>query len=281
MLFVSQLFIYPIKSLGGIPLQHASVTDRGFQHDRRWMLVNMNNYFLSQRDLPQMALLQVELKSDGLKVYHKEKTHLQITIPFDFEIGEVAEVGIWEEKCPVQFVSKEADEWFTKMLDFKCRLVYMPDSTNLLVDEGYATNQEINSLSDGYPFLIIGQSSLDELNAKLSQHLPINRFRPNIVISGGAAHEEDCLEYFMINKIDFYGVKLCGRCMITTINQENNQRSKEPLKTLATYRTKDNQIYFGQNLLHHGTGTISIGDALEVIKFNPMNALYFAAANSI
>ncbi|MDQ6902312.1 MAG: MOSC domain-containing protein, partial [Bacteroidota bacterium] len=139
MLHVSQLFIYPIKSLGGISVQHATVTDRGFQYDRRWMLVNENNYFLSQRDLPQMGLLQVELRSDGLKVYHKEKTHLQITIPFYPLLSETVEVGIWEEHCQAQFVSKEADEWFTKMLSFNCRLVYMPDSTNLLVDEDYAS----------------------------------------------------------------------------------------------------------------------------------------------
>ncbi len=281
MLSVSQLFIYPIKSLGGIPLQHAMVTDRGFQYDRRWMLVNQNNYFLSQRDLPQMALLQVEVRSDGLKVYHKEKTHLQINIPFYPELSETAEVGIWEEKCQAQFVSKEADEWFTKMLSFNCRLVYMPETTILPVDKKYATRSEITSLSDGYPFLLIGQSSLDELNAKLSDALPMNRFRPNIVFSGGEPHEEDCLEHFTINNIDFYGVKLCARCMIPTINQDNIQRSKEPLKTLANYRARNNKIYFGQNLLHYGTGSISIGDALEVVKFNAMNALPFAEPKSI
>ena len=281
MLSVSQLFFYPIKSLGGIPVQHAMITDRGFQYDRRWMLVDRNNCFLTQRDLPEMALLQVELISDGLKIYHKEKTHLQITIPSYPKLFETAEVEIWEEKCQVQFVSKEADEWFTKMLSFNCRLVYMPDTTILPVDKRYATHNEITSLSDGYPFLLIGQSSLDELNARLSDSLSINRFRPNIIFSGGAPYEEDCLEYFTINNIDFYGVKLCARCMITTINQENIQRSKEPLKTLATYRTRNNKIYFGQNLLHHGTGKISIGDALEVVKFNAINALYFAEPKSI
>ncbi|MEO8862165.1 MAG: MOSC N-terminal beta barrel domain-containing protein [Ginsengibacter sp.] len=281
MLSVSQLFIYPIKSLGGIPLQHAMVTDRGFQHDRRWMLVDRNNCFFTQRDLPQMALLQVEVRSDGLKVYHKEKTHLQITIPFYPKLFEVAEVEIWEEKCQAQFVSKEADEWFTKMLSFNCRLIYMPDTTILPVDKKYASHNEITSLSDGYPFLLIGQSSLDELNAKLTDALPMNRFRPNIVFSGGEPYEEDCLEHFKINNIDFYGVKLCARCMIPTINQDNIQRSKEPLKTLANYRTRNNKIYFGQNLLHHGTGNISIGDALEVVKFNAMNALYFAEPKSI
>ena len=97
-------------------------------------------------------------------------------------------------------MSKEADEWFTTMLAFKCRLVYMPESTNLLVDTDYANHQEINSLSDGYPFLVIGQSSLDYLNAKLSDPLPINRFRPNMVICGGDAHDEDLLEHLPLTK---------------------------------------------------------------------------------
>jgi uncharacterized protein YcbX len=268
MLQVSQLFIYPIKSLGGISVANALITDRGFQYDRRWMLVDENNQFLTQRELADMALLQVELTEEGLKVYHKKNINYQITIPFIPETDETANVEIWGEICETQFVNKTVDEWFSQMLSTKCRLVFMPNWTKRNIDNKYAFNKEITSLSDGFPFLIIGQSSLNELNTKLSEPLPINRFRPNIVFTGGEPFEEDIMEHFIINHINFYGVKLCARCVITTINQDNAAKAKEPLKTLASFRMKNNKIYFGQNLLHNGEGRISLGDTIEVKKIN-------------
>jgi len=268
MLKVSELFIYPIKSLGGISVATAMVTDRGFEYDRRWMLVDENNQFLTQREFAAMALLQVELTPEGLKVYHKKNIHSQIIIPAFSESNEKANVEIWGESCEVQFLSKITDEWFSEMLSVKCRLVYMPDSTNRSIDDRYAFNKEITSLSDAFPFLIIGQSSLNDLNSRLAEPLPINRFRPNIVFTGGDPFEEDVIEHFTINNINFYGVKLCARCVITTINQDNADKAKEPLTTLATYRMKNNKIYFGQNLLHNGKGTICVGDAIEIMKVN-------------
>jgi len=268
MLQVSQLFIYPIKSLGGISVANALITDRGFQYDRRWMLVDENNQFLTQRELADMALLQVEITAAGLKVYHKKNIHYQIIIPFFSETNETANVEIWSESCEAQFVNKIADDWFSEMLLKKCRLVYMPDCTKRSIDNMYAFNKEITSLSDGFPFLIIGQSSINELNSRLAEPLPINRFRPNIVFTGGEPFEEDTMEHFTINHINFYGVKLCARCVITTINQDNAAKAKEPLKTLASYRMKNNKIYFGQNLLHNGEGRISLGDTIEIKKVN-------------
>lgn len=266
MLTVSELFIYPIKSLGGIFLASAMVTDRGFQYDRRWMLVDEDNHFLTQREFPAMALLQVELTDGGLKVYHKKNIHSSIIIPFSPETNEKANVEIWDDSCEAQFVSKVADEWFSDMLLLKCRLVFMPGSTKRLVDNNYAFNKEITGFSDAFPFLIIGQSSLNDLNSRLTEPLPINRFRPNIVFTGGEPFEEDGMEHFIINHINFYGVKPCARCVIPTINQDNIDKTKEPLRTLATYRMKNNKIYFGQNVLHNGEGTISVGDTIKIIK---------------
>lgn len=271
MLTVSELFIYPIKSLGGISISSAKVTDRGFEYDRRWMLVDANNRFITQRELPTMALLQVELNPDGLKVYHKKNTNSPITIPFLPETKEEAIVEIFEDRCKATFVSNIIDEWFSKMLSVDCRLVYMPDSSSRLVDEKYATNNEINSFSDGYPFLILGQSSLDDLNKRLTHPLPVNRFRPNIVFTGAAPFEEDTMEEFAINNIIFHGVKLCARCTIPTVNQDTALKSKEPLNTLATFRQKNNKIYFGQNLLAKGFGSIKVGDCIEIIKINNDN----------
>jgi MOSC domain-containing protein len=268
MLTISQLFVYPIKSLGGISVPSATITARGFEYDRRWMLVDANNRFITQRELPEMAMLQVEIKGDGLKVYHKKNVGSPITLPFLVETTEAVMVEIFEERCEAIFVSKIADEWFSSMLSAECRLVYMPDSTNRLVDNKYAGNNEITTFTDGFPFLLIGQSSLDDLNARLSEPLPINRFRPNIVFKGGSPFEEDTIEHFTVNAINFYCVKPCARCAITTVNQDNANRSKEPLSTLATYRQKNNNVYFGQNLLAKGVGTLNIGDQMQVKKVN-------------
>ena len=262
MLRISELFIYPIKSLGGIALTSAQVTDRGFKHDRRWMLVDAEGNFMTQRAIPGMALFQAEIKEDQLAVYHK-KTNAVIHIPFEASEEEMM-VNVWSDRCRARLVSKEISEWFSDMLSRNCSLVNMPDSTTRRVDGRYAHNKEITSFSDAYPFLIIGQSSLDDLNSKLEVELPINRFRPNFVFTGGQPFEEDTLGHFAINDIEFYGVKLCARCVITTIDQESGTKAKEPLKTLSSYRMINQKVYFGQNLLHHGEGYLRVGDAIEI-----------------
>ncbi|HKB45005.1 MAG TPA: MOSC N-terminal beta barrel domain-containing protein [Chitinophagaceae bacterium] len=264
MFTISQLNIYPIKSLGGISLNVARLTDRGLQYDRRWMLVDINNRFITQREFPVMSLLQVGLTQEGLKIYHKKISGETLFIPFQPQSSEMLMVEVWEDKCEAQLVSHEADEWFSDMLVMQCRLVYMPDTTNRNVDSSYAMNKEITSFSDGYPMLMIGQSSLDDLNNRLSEPLPMNRFRPNIVFTGGKPFEEDAMEHFVINKIDFFGVKLCSRCVVTTIDQDEATKAKEPLKTLATYRMQDNNVYFGQNLSSEGEGEIHTGDIIEI-----------------
>ncbi|MBS1522987.1 MAG: MOSC domain-containing protein [Bacteroidetes bacterium] len=267
MLRVSQLYIYPIKSLGGIALDKATVTDRGFQYDRRWMLVDYNNQFISQREVHQMALLKPSLTAEGVKVTHSVKQS-SYTIPFDTVKNEFAEVTIWDDTCTGQFISDEADEWFSSILEIQCRLVYMPDQSHRITDQRYTSEDSITSFSDAYPFLLIGQSSLDDLNSKLAERLPMNRFRPNIVFTGGEPYEEDLIHTFTIGDITFHGVKLCARCVMTTINQENGVSGKEPLKTLARYRLKNKKIMFGQNLSHEGFGEIKIGDQLKVLKRN-------------
>jgi uncharacterized protein YcbX len=267
MLKISQLYIYPVKSLGGIAVDKARVTDRGFEYDRRWMLVDHNNRFISQREAQQMALISVEIHEQGLKVTYSPKNSSFI-IPFVSQMNEFADVTIWDDTCVGQFVSDEVDKWFTDMLGIKCRLVYMPDETQRITDQLYAPGNNITSFSDAYPFLIIGEASLDDLNSRLEQPLPMNRFRPNIVFTGGEPFAEDLMHTILIGNIKFYGVKLCARCPIVTINQETASQGKEPLKTLARYRFKNNKVLFGQNLVHDGLGEISIGDKLELLKLN-------------
>jgi uncharacterized protein len=266
MLQVSHLFIYPIKSLGGIAKQKVELTATGFKHDRRWMLVDEQNMFLTQRTHPQMALLQVGENSNGIFVFHKQHPLQSITVPFAMEYPKKISVTIWEDVCEALEADEEVNDWFSDMLHINCKLVYMPDDTRRMVDKKYAANNEITSFSDAYPILMIGQASLDNLNEKLTEALPMNRFRPNIVFTGGHAHIEDEMAAFKIEEINFFGVKPCSRCVMTTIDQETAAAGKEPLKTLAGYRTKNNKIYFGQNILLQQLGEIKIGDEIRIIK---------------
>jgi uncharacterized protein len=261
MLTISQLHIYPIKSMGGIDLQTALLTDRGFEYDRRWMLVDENNRFISQREVATMALLQPEITGNGLIITHK-LTGDQLTVPFKPN-GASITAAIWDDYCEVQLVDSAADAWFSHVLGITCRLVFMPETARRTVDAEYAFKGELTSLSDGFPLLMIGQASLDDLNNRLDMPIPMNRFRPNIVFTGGEPYQEDSMQHFVVNGINLYGVKPCGRCPIPTIDQNTGIASKEPLKTLASYRGRNNKVYFGQNVLFDGGGVISLGDEVN------------------
>jgi len=265
MFFVTALNIYPVKSLGGFTVTEAKVTATGFEHDRRWMLVDRNGKFMTQRDFKEMALLQTAIIPEGLYISHKHFPEKNITIPFITSGHCTKTVTIWKDTCDAWcYDSPEMDAWFNEMLDTDCELVYMPDSTKRIVDPDFARNNEITSFSDAYPFLIIGQSSLDELNTKLETPLPMNRFRPNIVFTEATPFVEDSWQHFTIGTVDFFGVKTCSRCVVTTINQDTAVGSKEPLKTLATYRAINNKIKFGMNLLHKGDGILKVGQEIIV-----------------
>lgn len=246
-------------------MDSATVTERGLQYDRRWMLVDDQNRFMTQRETPSMALLQVGLVNQVLQVEHKQNSSC-ISLPLLPPSDERIVVTIWNDVCEAQLVSAQADEWFSDMLSTSCRLVYMPEDSRREVDPHYAKQKEITSFSDAYPMLMIGQSSLDDLNSRLLQPLPINRFRPNIVFTGGDPYEEDRMENFYIGGIEFFGVKPCARCTVTTIDQETATKGDEPLRTMARYRARNNKVLFGQNLLHRGEGMLRTGDEIRIVK---------------
>jgi uncharacterized protein YcbX len=273
MLTLSEIYIYPIKSLGGISLQTSKIEERGLQYDRRWMLVDTNNKFITQRTFPQMALLGVKLKQYGLKIYHKNQPNENIIIPF-YSKGKTTTVTVWNDECITTEVSEEINKWFSDKLKLKCKLVYMPDTTERNVDKKYVNEKKLTGFSDGYPFLIIGQSSLDLLNTKLKQKIPINRFRPNFVFTGGKPHEEDTWEKIKIGNAIFEIVKPCSRCILTTVNQDTGIKGKEPLATLSTYRNFNNKVLFGQNLICNKMENIKAGDAIEVLEKSKINYLH-------
>lgn len=263
-LYLSDIYIYPIKSLGGIRLKEASLEERGFQFDRRWMLVDQSGTFISQREYPSLALLQVAIEKDQLKIYHKAEPEQSIS----FRIGTCLDikipVQIWDDQTEAREVDQDVSAWFSEFLGLSLRLVEMPDASLRKVDERYATDDEIVSFADGYPCLLIGQSSLDGLNEKLTNVVEMDRFRPNLVFTGAEAHLEDHLSEFEIAGILFTAIKPCARCVLITVNQQTGEKGVEPLKTLAGYRTWDKKVLFGQNLLHKGSGKVRVGDELFV-----------------
>jgi len=263
-IFVSELNIYPLKSARGISLSEGLVTDRGFALDRRWMLVDRNNRFLSQRQIPRLALVQVEVRENSLFIQAPAMPAL--TVPFQPGAGVPLQVSIWADICDAQMVSDEADDWFSHFLDLQCRLVYMPDESRRPVNPQYSVNDFQVSCADGYPFLLISRASLDDLNKRLLQPLPMNRFRPNIVVEGCEPYAEDQWKQIRIGKVTFRVVKPCSRCKITTVDQQTGASGKEPLKTLATYRLRDGKVYFGQNLIHENLGRIKLNQPVHIIQ---------------
>jgi uncharacterized protein YcbX len=269
MIQIQDLYIYPIKSLGGIRVDSSLVTDRGLAHDRRWMLVDENLRFLSQRECHRMALLQTAIDGAGIRVSLKTDPHQSFVVPFAPVSRESVEVEIWDDRCAALAVSAEADRWFSRMLGLPCRLVYMPEETRRYVDPTYAMNRDITSFSDGYPILAIFQESLDDLNARLAEKIPMDRFRPNLVLKDGNPYDEDRLGAFRIGDMIFRGVKPCARCVVTTIDQQRGTASAEPLKTLSTYRQVNHKVMFGQNIVVSGTGNIRVGDHIQDLNWNP------------
>lgn len=266
-LTLTGLYIYPIKSLGGIPLNEAKVEEMGLQYDRRWMLIDEEGIFITQRKYAELALLQVSIDKTGLTVRHKIEAEKTISFGFTETTGKSVHVTIWDDQCMALEVSEKVNEWFSFFMNKEVKLVHIPENEKRFVDPKYASQQEIVGFADGYPFLIISEASLEGLNERLDNPVPMDRFRPNFVFKGGEPHVEDEFDTFKIGEIQFRAVKPCARCVLTTVNQETAKKTAEPLKTLALYRTKNSKVMFGQNLVHTGKGSIHIGDTLDIIHW--------------
>jgi uncharacterized protein YcbX len=261
---LSEIWIYPIKSLGGIRLPKAHVMEKGLSYDRRWMLVDEHGVFMTQRNHPAMALLKMKIEDGTLKILHSRQSlaHSISLEPVNLEKEE--RVQIWDDFVMAGEVSRESSGWFSEALGQSCKLVYFPEANSRAVDARYQVKDEHVSLADGYPFLIIGQEALNFLNSKLARPIPMNRFRPNFVYTGGTPNEEDSWRNFTIGSNRFVGVKPCARCAVPTIDQETAEKSDEPTRTLAGYRRKENKIFFGQNLLATDHAEVNEGDLITI-----------------
>ena len=268
-LTLTGLFLYPVKSLGGYAVAEADVTARGLRNDRRWLLVDERNRFLTQRQHPELALLTLAPAYNGFLISHRQRPDLlPLFIPFEAQPDRTLFVTVWDDILWAWRGAPEADEWLSEALGRTCRLVYMSDMVRRDVEPALNPEGQFVSFADGYPFLLAGEAALADLNTRLAEPVPMNRFRPNLVFGGGEAYEDDTWEQFLIGEVPFRAVRGCGRCVLTTIDQQTAQKNPlgDPLRTLATYRQAENSTLFGQNVTGPGYGRLRVGDSLTVLS---------------
>lgn len=259
------LYSYPVKALRGHSQAEALVERRGLQHDRRWMVVDAEGLFLTQREHPLMARIEVEVTPDGLHLQAEGASPLQVPYPNDPATRHP--VVIWKDTVDALDAGDEAARWLSTFLDIPCRLVHQPDDSLRPVDPRFRTRADDHvSFADGYPILLLTEASLEDLNGRLETPVPMTRFRPNFVVQGPHAFAEDTWQRIRIGDVTFDLVKPCARCVVITTDQQTGARSKEPLRTLSTYRrAPDGKVYFGQNLIPVTTGTVHLGDPVVVL----------------
>ena len=256
------LNIHPIKSARGISLDVSEVDEFGLRYDRRWMVVDESGMFLSQRSHPRLALVVPSIGNGTLQVDAPGMPPLQT--PLQPQDSVATSVTVWDDTCPATWLGERTAEWFSQFLGTPCSLVYMADQVVRPANPAFAPPGVRVSFADAYPFLLISEESLADLNRRLADPLPMNRFRPNLVVAGGEPYAEDGWGSIEIGGIRLQVVKPCDRCLVTTTDQATGERGKEPLRTLATYRKVGNDVMFGQNVVHQNTGRLRVGDAVRV-----------------
>lgn len=259
---LKDIFVYPIKSLGGFRVEKWDVVKTGLKYDRQWMLIDEQGQFLSQRKLPKMALIHTQIHANQLLVSADGQDTLFLSLSPAH--GDSVLSTVWGDTCLAQSVSAVADAWFSRVLNTPTRLVYLPENVKRGVDVKYANDLDQVSFSDGFPFLIVSENALHQLNHSLEAPIEMIRFRPNLVISGCAAYAEDTWRHISIGQIDFRLPKPCSRCAIPGINPSTATHEKAPLSALSAQRQWQHKIYFGQNALHNQCGTLQVGDTLRI-----------------
>jgi uncharacterized protein len=262
-LTLASIHIHPVKSLGGFAVEQAQLTDRGLEHDRRWMLVDAEGNFITQREQPELACLHTSPTPTGFRISDLRSGSV-LDLPWQVNEGSRRRVRVWSSSLTAVHHAP-ADRWLEETLGRPYHLVYMPNDSRRRTDGRYA--RSLTSLSDGFPYLIVSQASLDELNARLLTNggtaVPMDRFRPNLVVQGGSPFQEDGWRRISIGEVMFELVKPCARCVIVTTDQRTGERRQEPLRTLATFRRRGKAVLFGMNAVSPGAGTIRTGDLLQ------------------
>jgi hypothetical protein len=254
---LAEIYIYPVKSLAGISLNQSNVLEKGLEHDRRWMIVDQHQKFITQREFPELALIRMNVTQEGL-TFGLNGSEIEIE---QRKLGSPVEVEVWSDRVSALESDPKAGEWLSDHLGIHCKLVKMEEAprTRTIDRQGV-------SFADGYPYLILGRNSMEDLNQRIGKEMNILRFRPNLVFEGGAPYEEDQWEEFLIGSVRFRGIKPCSRCVLTTVDPTDASKNPEPLKTLSTYRKVENNVLFGLNAIAETIGKVSVGDSIELLK---------------
>lgn len=268
MVTLTAIYIYPVKSCRGIQVTVAQLNAWGLQYDRNWMVVTPTGKFLTQREVPQLALIETAIESEQLRLQapNQAPLHLPLLPQTGAEPLEMT-VEVWRDRCQAVDQGEEAAIWFSQALSQDCRLVRIGAAYHRPVKLSKTEQPAQVSFADGYPLLLISEASLADLNQRLPAPIPMDRFRPNLVVAGCAPYAEDQWQRVRINQAVFDLVKPCERCVITTTDQATALRDgdKQPLKALATYRRLKGGVIFGQNLVHHGDGQIQANSPVEIL----------------
>ena len=280
-MIVSELCIYPFKSCQGIKLQRAKVTPKGFAGDREFMLVTQKGKFLTQRQFPQLAKVRVQISEQQISLSTVDNKAKPLTFQPTLTGTEI-EVEIWRDITLAIDQGDEVAEWFQTFLELdshkKCRLVQQSPQYIRPINRRYTTQtQESVSFADSYPYLLTATASLKELNYRIREieqqdfcPVPMNRFRPNIVVETEKSFVEGNWKSIQIGEVRFILVKPCSRCIITTTNQQTGKtnQSREPLRTLGTFRQFGEQgVLFGEYMVPQNLGIIQVGDTVKVLEF--------------
>lgn len=261
---VLRLRIHPVKGAQGFDVEEMAFDETGPRLDRRWMVVRPDGRFVSQRDAHELATVQAAVAGRDLVLTAPGAD--EVAVPVAPEGGRMR-VQVWDSVLSVPAVSPAADAWLSDVLGAPRQLVHIGEDDVRPTDPAYAAGHRVG-FADGFPALLVSRGSVEELARRAGREIPMERFRPNILVGGDEPHEEDGWRRFTIGEMDFGGVKLCTRCKVTTIDQKSGirDRDREPLRTLATYRHLKDKVYFGVNVIHHGTGRIRTGDRVEPVE---------------
>lgn len=266
---LSALHLHPLKSAAGLAVETLDILPRGPRHDRRWLVVDAENRFITARQVSQMVLIRAQVLENGLRLSAPGLSDLDVASALPG--APRLRVSIWKDAVDALVVDSAADAWLSAFLQQPVRLVYMDDNARRAVDPAYAQPGDEVSFADGYPLLVISQAALDGLNARLAEagRAPVvmAQFRPNLVIAA-AAHAEDDWKRVRIGAVEFDAVKVCTRCVFTTVDPVSGMRRDdgEPLNILKDYRRTPTGITFGMNLIPRGVGTLRVGDTVEAIE---------------
>jgi uncharacterized protein len=269
-LHVSSLHIYPVKSGRAIDLSTSAVLQMGLAHDRQWMIVDARGSFLTQRETPQLARLQTSVDASGqLSLTVENQFHAQVPLPGDD--GKKLRVKVWQNSLSAHPASGSISEKLSDWLDQPVTLVHFPDASLRYCDSLWTGDVVPVSFADAFPVLIATRASLDALNQHMATEVPLNRFRPNIVINGTDAWADDHWRRIRIGSVELELVKPCIRCLVTTTDQVTGERmGKEPLATLARLRRSAvaglDGVLFGSNAVPRRCGDISVGDKVEILE---------------